>query len=104
MGPEASVVESSGSVADAPAVDFISPWGELSRARHELFQVMVFDTLRSEFPQLLRFIENSGAQVLARQRAFYLAIPPGSPDWIEIPDMSARLQLTPWVEEDETAH
>jgi hypothetical protein len=91
------------------AVDFVSPWmaaateedeAESSR-RHELFRSMVFDLLHTHCPWLLRILQAANAQILAGRGVFYIAIPAGSQDWIEIPALSARLHLMPWSEEGE---
>ncbi len=93
------------------AVDFLSPWMSASvnepgasevDIRHELFRSMVFDLLRTHCPWFLRILRASNAQILAGRGAFYVAIPAGSPDWIEIPALSASLCLVPWHEDGET--
>jgi hypothetical protein len=95
---------------EAPRVDFLSPWmpqdgSEPEGAnQHELFRRMVFGLMRAQCPWLLRIVENAGGQILAGKGAFYVAIPWGSPDWIEVPQLSAWLHLVPWREEQEEAH
>ena len=95
---------------DLAGLSFISPWTypgtavePEAGARHTLFREMVLGILRTECPWLLQMLERSGAQILARQGAFYVAVPPGSDDWIEIPPLSARLYLMPWAEDNEIA-
>jgi hypothetical protein len=94
---------------ECSAVDFLSPWmtfsepGESAHAnfQHELFRQMVFGLLSSHCPWLLCVLEKAGGQILAGKGAFYIAIPWGSADWIEVPELSAWLHLVPWCEEGE---
>jgi hypothetical protein len=91
-----------------PGVDFISPWAgriddELEEAvrieRHAAFRSLVFFLLRTRYPWLVRILESAGAQILARQGAFYVAMPSALEDWIPIPELGACLHLVPWQED-----
>ena len=93
----------------APGIDFITPWMSAEEiknepaaggsSRHALFRELALQTMRAQCPWLLRILEGSGAQVLAMQGAFYVALRHAPTDWIEIPALSAYLRLVPWIEE-----
>jgi hypothetical protein len=95
--------------------DLITPWmvsqDEQCEAaslgdpiKHELMRAHVMQVIHECPAWFGALLKAADAQVLAMQSAFFIALPADRSDWIEIPELSARLRLLPWVDDDETAH
>lgn len=104
------------------ALEVLTPWQPLLRpdgtedvdshpfavpgdlTRHRLFQQRALEVMDATYPWLRRLLEAAQAQVLARDGAFYIAMPSQPDEWIEVPALSAQLWLMPWAEDGETPH
>lgn len=75
---------------------------EQAAARDVLYRVMVLSILIEHDHNMVMSMLDAGAKAFAMPGVFYIGFP--SMEFIQVPEISQKLVLLPWVEPYETAH